>query len=175
MSEGTIRTAIACENCRRTKRRCGPPYPCAECTKAKLDCVVRDKARPRRSARRTSQDDGNSSPHHELNRPLSSNASSPQAGSISSRTFRPDRSTQSPDHDPYEVVRKLVMNEARNVEGMTATESIDVTVDVAQLWRIFVILPNLSRNPPGYGIGRPTIPCLVFNLHQSYLRLDCLT
>jgi hypothetical protein len=40
-----IRSSKACEYCRRSKRRCQPPFSCSSCIKSDLRCVVRDKAR----------------------------------------------------------------------------------------------------------------------------------
>lgn len=45
------RTPRACERCRQTRRRCGPPYPCRQCVQAGVACDVREKARPHRRQR----------------------------------------------------------------------------------------------------------------------------
>jgi Fungal Zn(2)-Cys(6) binuclear cluster domain len=39
------RIARACEQCRKSKRRCKPPYPCVNCLSAGVACEVREKAR----------------------------------------------------------------------------------------------------------------------------------
>jgi hypothetical protein len=39
------RIARACEQCRKSKRRCKPPYPCVNCLSAGVPCEVREKAR----------------------------------------------------------------------------------------------------------------------------------
>lgn len=44
-----VRTSIACERCRRLRKRCRPPHPCPSCRAAGLACHVRSKARPQRS------------------------------------------------------------------------------------------------------------------------------
>lgn len=42
------RAAIACERCRRLRKRCQPPHPCPACRDADEPCEVRTKARPMR-------------------------------------------------------------------------------------------------------------------------------
>lgn len=43
-----VRTSIACERCRRLRKRCRPPHPCPSCRAAGIACHVRSKARPQR-------------------------------------------------------------------------------------------------------------------------------
>ena len=39
------RAPRACENCRQTKKRCRPPFPCRSCARSGLQCLVREIAR----------------------------------------------------------------------------------------------------------------------------------
>lgn len=112
MSDISSRTPIACENCRRTKRKCAPPYPCHGCTKAEVDCVVRGKARPQRSAKSAQ---ASVSPSTDQSRKATPNSGSLQI--TASVTVQVQGSITPSVLDACNVIRELVISETGDSAG----------------------------------------------------------
>jgi hypothetical protein len=150
MSETSARTLIACENCRRTKRKCAPPYPCHQCTKANVDCVVRGLARPKRFAnpapvaRQWSAHDSQSS---DESRQMSVNSGTSQhAASSRTSTQSSTQSVSLTAPDPCSLVRGLVISETRNSAGTRQLLLAQGIANAGQTCMRYAISRSLDRD-----------------------------